>query len=68
MTGCRWIDRRDVKAALKAGEGEAIYCSRPVATVGGSWCVEHRRIVYVKPTRAALALAGLSTGFAERKR
>ena len=43
--GCRWIEGDDFIERMR--RGKMIYCGRPVATVGGSWCAEHRARVYI---------------------
>ena len=41
--GCRFI-RGDPQAIHELGE--AIYCRKPVARDGGSWCLEHEAVVF----------------------
>ena len=50
--GCRFItgDPSDFHAL-----GEAIYCGSPVERIGEPWCVEHRRICYVRPRAGGLS-------------
>jgi hypothetical protein len=42
--GCRFIagEPRDFHT-----RGEAIYCRRPVAREGGSWCAAHEAVVFI---------------------
>jgi len=43
MSACKFIAG---DPAEMVHVGEAIYCGKPVARLGESWCAEHRAIVF----------------------
>jgi hypothetical protein len=45
MHGCRYIegDAQDVRT-----RGDDIYCNKPLAVPGGSWCREHLARIVIK--------------------
>jgi hypothetical protein len=45
-SGCRFIEGDVIEIRTR---GEAIFCGKPVAVSGGSWCREHLSRVMVKP-------------------
>ena len=42
--GCRFIAGKPREFHTK---GEAIFCGKPVARAGGSWCAAHEAVVFV---------------------